>query len=347
MLDWPLHLAVTKIVVRMDSDWDRSNLLALLQAETPRWDVILERMWDKPEETFLVDPATGLSTLHYAITRRNTSKDLSKTVAVVKGIAKANPAAAVSKCLHQGYTPLAYCCHSESLDKDDLARDAEILAALHECNPEAIKNPSKKKQYPLAIHITAVSRLHFVKPRSPPAQDTFSSPVFDVLLENSEQEHMEQAVHTLFACNTRDVFHHVSVEEIWARKKLPPRDLSGWFVWDILCRVLRAYHYCLHAGRHVTFNTLHTLTMITDCPTAFLLLGMYSAPSDVLLKEASAGNLPIHNVASWELDDEEESTCRKSMSWATLLTVCPESVDVKNDFGETAYDAQEKSGSYL
>ena len=104
----------------------------------------------------------------------------------------------------------------------------------------------------------------------------------------------------------------------------------------VLCRLLRAYHYCLHAGRHVTFSTLHTLTMVTDCPPAFLLLGMYSSPSDVLLKETSAGNLPIHNVAAWELDDEEESICRKSMSWATLMAVSPESADVKNDFGETA-----------
>ena len=320
----------------MDSDWDRSNLLALLQADPPRWEAIEERMWDKPEEAFLVDPATGLSTLHYAITRRKTAKDMPRVVAVVKGLAKANPKSSVSKCINQGFTPLAYCCNSESLDKDALAWDAEIANALYECNPDAIKVQSKRYLYPLAIHIAALSRLRFQNPKSPEAQGSFSSPVFDVLLENSEKEHMEQAIQILFACNTSDVLHHVSVEEIWARKKLPPRDLGGWFVWDVLCRILRAYHYYLHAGHHVTFNTLHTLTMVTDCPPAFLLLGMYSAPSDILLKEASAGNLPIHNVASWELDDEEESVCRKSMSWATLMAACPESVDIKNDFGETA-----------
>jgi hypothetical protein len=324
----------------MDPDWDSNNLLALLQAETPRWDTILERMYDKPEETFLVDPATGLSTLHYAVMKRKTAKDLSTTVVVVKGIGKANPAAAVSKCIDQGYTPLAYCCHSDSLEKEDLDRDAEIASALYECNPEALKVPSKKTLHPLAIHIRACSRLRFIKQRSPEkeAETDFSSPVFDFLLENSDQkDHMEQAIHVLFACNTRDILQRVSVEEIRARKKLAPPELNGWFVWDILCRVLRAYDYCIHAGRHVTFSALHTLTMITDCPTAFLLLGLYSAPTDVLLKEASAGNLPIHNVAAWELDDEEyESTCRKSMSWATLLAACPESVDMKNDFGETA-----------
>lgn len=324
----------------MDSDWDRTNLLALLQAETPRWDAISERMYDKPEEAFLVDPTTGLSALHFAVTRRKTARDPSTAVAVVKGIGKANPAAGVSRCLTQGFTPLAYCCHSESLDKDDLAWDAEIVSALCECNPDAIKVQSKKRLYPLAVHVAAVSRLRFLRAKkvssSSSTSESFSSPVFDVLLENSEQEHMQQAIHTLFTCNTRDIMHNVAVGEIWARKQLPPRDLSGWFVWDVMCRVLRAYHYYLHAGRHVTFNTLHTLTMVTDCPPAFLLLGMYSAPTDVLLKESSAGNLPIHNVASWELDDEEESICRKSMSWATLMAACPESVDFKNDFGETA-----------
>eukprot|EP00977_Amphora_coffeiformis_P029145 scaffold39012_cov191-Amphora_coffeaeformis.AAC.4 len=325
----------------MDLDWDQSNLLALLQAESPRWDAIAERMFDKPEEAFLVDPTTGLSALHFAVTKRKTASDPSRVVAVVKGIGKANPMAAASKCLPQGFTPLAYCCHSQSLDPDDLAWDAEIATALCECNPDAIKVQSKKRLFPLAIHIAAVSRLrfrtlHHHDKSSSSTSKSFSSPVFDLLLEHSEKEHMEQAIHVLFACNTGDVMHHVSVGEIWARKKLPPRDLGGWFVWDVMCRVLRAYHYYLHAGRHVTFNTLHTLTMVTDCPPAFLLLGMYSAPSDVLLKEASAGNLPIHNVASWELDDEEESICRKSMSWATLMAACPESVDVKNDFGETA-----------
>lgn len=320
----------------MGSDWDRNNLLALLQAESPRWDAIAERMYDKPEEAFLVDPATGLSCLHLAVTRRKTASDPATTVAVVKGIAKANPAAAVAKCLEHGFTPLAYSCYSQSLDKDALAWDTEIINALYECNPDAMQVQSKKRLFPLAIHIAAVSRLRFLDPKSPEAQGSFSSPVFDVLLENGEKEQMEQAIHTLFVCNTSDIMHRVSVEEIWARKKLPPRDMNGWFVWDVLCRLLRAYHYCLHAGRHVTFNTLHTLTMVTDCPPAFLLLGMYSSPSDVLLKEASAGNLPIHNVASWELDDEEDSICRKSMSWATLMAASPESADVKNDFGETA-----------
>lgn len=319
----------------MDSDWDTSNLLALLQAETPRWDAIEARMWDKPEEAYLADPATGLSALHLAVTRRKTATNPSTVVAVVKGIGKANPSAAVSKCLTQGFTPLAYCCSSESLNSNALARDAEIVSALYECNPEAIKVQSKKRLFPLAIHVSAVSRLRFQTPKTAEAQGAFSSPVFDELIGNSEKEHMEQAIQALFACNTGEITHRLSIEEIWARKKLPPRDLSGWFIWDVMCRILRAYHYFLHAGRHVTFNTLHTLTMVTDCPPAFLLLGMYSAPGDILLKEASAGNLPIHNVASWELDDEEESVCRKSMSWATLMSACPESVDMKNDFGET------------
>lgn len=320
----------------MDSDWDTNNLLALLQAASPRWDAIEARMWDKPEEAFLVDPATGLSSLHYAVLKGKTATDPAIAAAVVKGLAKANPMAAVSKCLTRGLTPLAYCCHSESLDKDALAWDSEIVSALYECNPDAIKVQSKRNLFPLAIHVAAVSRLRFRNPKSEQqAQAAFSSPVFDELIGNSEKEHMEQAIHVLFSCNTGEILHRVSVEEIWARKKLPPRDLGGWFIWDVMCRILRAYHYFLHAGRHVTFNTLHTLTMVTDCPPAFLLLGMYAAPSDVLLKEASAGNLPIHNVASWELDDEEESVCRKSMSWATLISACPESVDMKNDFGET------------
>jgi hypothetical protein len=318
----------------MDSDWDRVNLLALLKAPKPNWVAIEERMFDKPEEAFLVDPATGLSALHNAILRRKTAEDPSKAVAVVKGLAKANPMATISKCLDVGMTPLAHLCNTRGLDSNALAWDAEVLTALYECNPGAIKITCKRHLSPLAVHIAAISRLHF-KHRQEAAQEAFSSPVFDVLLENSEKEHMEQAIHTLFACNTREVMHRVSVEEIWARKKLPPRGMDSWWIWNVLNRILRAYHYFLHAGRHVSFNTLHTLTMVTDCPPAFMLLGMYSAPEDILLKEVSAGNLPIHNVASWELDDEEESVCRKSISWASLMVACPESGDMKNDFGET------------
>jgi hypothetical protein len=61
---------------------------------------------------------------------------------------------------------------------------------------------------------------------------------------------------------------------------------------------------------------------------------MRAADEDVQTQDHATGNLPIHNVASWSLP-EDDSVCRKSMGWTSLLYAYPESVDEKNDFGHT------------
>jgi hypothetical protein len=183
--------------------------------------------------------------------------------------------------------------------------------------------------------------------------------VWDLLLKKSSQEDMVNALETLYSCNTVAIMQRYAAEEARKRRNLESKGLESWWVTNCMVKLLKAIDFegsdnnegggdgagpggtgnaTSAAGEEssdaVYFSPLHTLSAIKDCPTPFLLLAMRAADEDVQTQDHTTGNLPIHNVASWSLP-EDDSVCRKSMGWTSLLYAYPESADEKNDFGLT------------
>jgi hypothetical protein len=190
--------------------------------------------------------------------------------------------------------------------------------------------------------------------------------VLDLLLKKSSQEDMVNALETLYSCNTVAIMQRYAAEEARKRRNLESKGLDTWWVTSCMVKILKAIDFdgsdndennavsnsgAAAAGRgggsaaaaatgaasadeEAYFSPLHTLSLIKDCPTPFLLLAMRAADEDLQTQDHATGNLPIHNVASWSLP-EDDSVCRKSMGWTSLLYAFPDSADQKNDFGQT------------
>jgi hypothetical protein len=183
--------------------------------------------------------------------------------------------------------------------------------------------------------------------------------VLDLLLKKSSQEDMVNALETLYSCNTVAIMQRYAAEEARKRRNFESKGLESWWVTSCMVKILKAIDFdgadndenaavsftpgspaggvgtggAGSAGDEAFFSPLHTLSLIKDCPTPFLLLAMRAADEDVQTPD-STGNLPIHNVASWSLP-EDDSVCRKSMGWTSLLYAYPDSADEKNDCGHT------------
>lgn len=355
----------------MDADWDRNNLLALLQKEKPDWDRIVQRVESTWEEAFLTDPLTKMNAVHYIILRRRTCPDMEIAIATVRSILAQNAEAAVACDAEHGFTPLAFLCDTApqiyadtSLTKqqveDFLEQDASLITALHEENDIAMDTASKRGLTPLAVHVAALSRCMrqrkmLLKQRNTndnnddevedneeqedDTVDMSTSPVLESLLQKSSLEDCSRALNTLFLCNTTDVMQHFMQEEERARNGEMSQGLeNGWWLLDLMVQVLFAAHTQLYRGQTITnFSPLHTLTAIQDCPIPFVLLAVRASVEDLRKAEKVSGNLPAHNVAHWNIP-YGDPIARKSICLSSLLRLYPDAETVRNKDGETVED---------
>ncbi|KAL7570661.1 hypothetical protein ACA910_014934 [Epithemia clementina (nom. ined.)] len=352
----------------MDADWDRNNLLALLQKEKPDWDRIVQRVTSTWEEAFLTDPLTKMNAVHYIILRRRTCPSMDVIISTVRSILAQNAEAAVACDVEHGFTPLAFVCDTApqiyvniDLTKEQveeiLEQDAALITALHEENDIAMDISSKRGLPPLAIHVAALSRCMRQRKllrkgskndgsndeededEEDDAVDMSTSPLLEALTQRSSLEDCSRALNTLFLCNTSAVMKHYMQEEERARNGEMSEGLeNGWWLLDLLVQVLFAAHNQLYRGQTITnFSPLHTLTAIQDCPIPFVMIAVRASVEDLRKPEKVFGNLPAHNVANWELPYGDPVT-RKSIALSTLLRMFPDAETVRNKDGETVSD---------
>lgn len=338
-----------------EESWDKNNLLALVKAEKPDWAKILQRLANSEEEAFLTDPWTKMNAVHYIVLRRRSCPSFEVVRAAVKLLMAQNSDAAVACDMEHGFTPLAFLCESSADNyllgetneqvTEFLRQDAELITCLHEDNDIAMDIPSKRGLSPLALHVAALSRLMHKRQFQSNEDnerivvDVSVSPVLEVLLEKSSLGDCSKALNTLFISNTASVMEHYVQEEQRALGGQASEGLeNGWWLLDLMVQILFAAHNQLYRGQTITnFSPLHTLTAMPDVPICFLLLALRADETQVRKPEKVSGNLPIHNVAQWDLPIGDPIT-RKSICLTTLLKLYPESDDIRNNDGETPTD---------
>ena len=348
----------------MDADWDRNNLLALLQAETPDWDRIVQRVSSTWEEAFLTDPLTKMNAVHYIILRRRTCPQFETVISTVRSILAQNAEAAVACDAEHGFTPMAFVCDTapeiylnanNQVVEEYLEQDASLIAALHEENDIAMDIGSKRGLTPLAVHVAALSRFMrkrelLQKKREQEGSgeeemctvDMSTSPLLEVLLQKSSLEDCSRALNTLFLCNTKDVMNQFMQEEERARNGEMSEGLENdWWLLDLMVQILFAAHNQLYRGQTITnFSPLHTLTALQDCPIPFLMLAVRASVEDLRKPEKVSGNLPAHNVAGWQVPHGDPIT-RKRIALDTTLLMYPEAEAEQNKEGETVSYVQQ------
>jgi len=340
-----------------DDAWDRNNLLALLQAETPDWALIEARVRTHAfEESFLTDPLTKMNAVHYVVKRRRTAPDFDLVIAIAQAILEQNSEAAVALEATQGLTPVAICCdtapecYSQEEDRVEelLEQDAQLITALHEENDIAMDICNKHGFTPLAVHVAALSRLMRQRKHLNQADiDVSTSPVLEVLMEKSSLQDCEKALNTLYMCNTTDILLHWQQEEDRARLGEMSEGLEGWWVLDLLVAILFAAHQQLYPGQTITnFSPLHTLSAICNVPLPFLLLAIHAAPEDLVKSDVQNGNLALHNVAQWALQ-VGDPIVRKSIALTTMMRLYPEADAIHNQNGETPTDIYYRTTNML
>jgi hypothetical protein len=326
------------------------KLFELLQAEEPKWEEISQRLEENPKEALNVDPSTNnLTALHHAVMNRKHPYS-SEYFSALKTLLQLNRGATTVQCNINDYTPLAYAC-SVDLRDDYLEDNAKVVEMLLEGdNNEALDMTSNEGLTPLSLHIRSISRQKFLQDQSKVASTT----VLKLLAENSSRETLEEALETLYACNTSTVMQRFVQEESRARHNIQlfgrqtrasPGATEFW-VWEWALLILRCVHDRIYGTDQALFQALHVASQITDCPTPFVVLAMRSFPGEARTPDRMKQNTPLHSVASWQLP-EESPLCRKSMTVRTLASEYPAALETKNKRKKTPQDLEEASGSFV
>jgi hypothetical protein len=335
----------------MTSNSTTPKLLELLQAEKPKWEEISQRLEEHPKEALSVDtdPSTdNLTALHHAVMK---GKHLysPEYFTVLKFLLQLNGGATTVQCDSNGFTPLAYACSVDLLDSY-LEDNAKVIEMLLEDNNEALGITCKEGLTPLALHIRSISRQRFLQDQSEMMPSTV---VLQILAESSSRQTLEDALETLYACNTSTVMQRFVEEESRARRniKLFGRQTragaTDFWVWEWALIILRCVHDRIYGTDQALFQALHVASQITDCPTPFLALAMRSSPGETRTPDRTTLNMPLHSVASWQLPEGTSSLCRKSMAVRTLETEYPAALEAKNNRKKTPVDLEEESGSFV
>lgn len=325
------------------------KLFELLQAEKPNWEEISQRLKEHPEEALSVDPSTdNLTALHHAVKNRKHPYS-PELFTVLKVLLQLNGRATTVQCDNKGFTPLAYACSVDLVD-DHLKDNAKVIEMLlKKDNNEAPGITCKEGLTPLSLHIRSVSRQKFLQDQSRMP----STAVLKILAESSSRQTLEDALEILYACNTTTVMQRFVEEEARARRniKLFGRQTRAgateFWVWDWALMILRCVHDRIYGTDQALFQALHVASQITDCPTPFLALAMRSSPGEIRTPDRTTLNMPLHSVASWQLEEDTTSLCRKSIAVRSLETEYPAALEATNKRKKTPSDLEEESGSFV
>jgi hypothetical protein len=335
----------------MTSNSATPKLFELLQAEKPKWEEISQRLEEHPEEALSVDdnpPPDNLTALHHAVMNRK-HPYAPNYFAVLKVLLQLNGGATTAQCDSKSFTPLAYACSVDLID-GHLEDNAKVIAMLLEAdNNEALGITCREGRTPLALHIRSISRQRYLKDQNKMP----STSVLQILAESSSRQALEDALETLYACNTSTVMQQFVEEEAHARRniKLFGRQTragaTDFWLWDWALLILRCVHDRMYGTDQALFQALHVASQVTDCPTPFLALAMRSSPGETRTPDRTTLNMPLHSVASWQLPEGTSSLCRKSMAVRTLETEYPAALEAKNKRKKTPMDLEEESGSFV
>lgn len=340
------------------------SVLQLVQESgEPQWNELSARLRQHPSEASQVDPSTNFTVLHHAIINRSVpcSPDY---LSFLKHLLKLHPEATLVRCHERGYTPLAYAVSSVGSPDADEDQGAEVVKLLLDSNKGSLEIFDRDGLSQLDIHIKAVSRLVFTSTTGLVAQQQstttppVSSTILELLAAQSDQKQLEAALETLYACNTLTVMERYAKEEARAHENIrhfgrqtrASDKVDAFWVWEWVLILLEAIHNRIHSTEKITapppFHALHVASQITDCPPPFLLLAMRVSPSEVRTADRNQHNLPLHQVASWQIE-KGGSLCRKSMTLTSVLHEYPAAMDEKNNAGKTPMDLETESKSII
>jgi len=314
---------------------------------------------------------------------------------VIKKLVRAHPRAIFMRDTIQGYTPLAYACCAYALDLVTLTEDAQIVEVLldaagsHVCSipipvstirggaaaaaaVSSMSTTTRRDCSPLCLHILTVSFLASCTSTLTSSSCSTTGPasittaVLEALAAHATRAALEQALETLYVCNTHTILQMVAHADARARRnKLrfgrqtsSTVDHDCW-IWDWVLTLLRFIHKCncRRQGHQIRrpFQAMHVAAQVTDCPTPFVSLAMRAFPAQVRAMDQATLQLPHHMVASWYLNDGNygdldasshgilgqdggatpRSTCRQALAMSALTTEFPTALEMKNKSGQT------------
>jgi hypothetical protein len=265
-------------------------------------------------------------------------------LSTVQVLLSENPEATAVRCRKLGYTPLHYAVSTPlPEDKDDLRtvleEDAAICKLLLQANQHAFRLRTADGICPMSLHIMAVSRIQSVMF---PDQTAPSKAALRALIKFSDRIILEEALHTLYRCNTSVIMQRFAAEERRAARNVQQfgrqttASIADFWVWEWAFTILEGIHYKTSSkdkSSRAPFHALHTAAQVKDCPTPFLLFALRAYASETRVPDPKTGNLPLHHVAAWKTD--KGSTSRKDMSLTSLVAEFPASINRKNKQGKT------------
>lgn len=351
------------------------RLFELLEAEKPKWVEILEASCDVDAASY-IHPVSSLTSLHLAVKAKDPAHNNAR-LGVIRSLLLSSVKPTEIKCEKHGYTPLAYACIATTME--DLEHDAAIIKVLLENNPRAFRICSSEGHSPLDIHIMSMSRLQRQTrigghlPQGGTMKPQTCTSVLKAIVENDMGISISRSLDLLLACNSLEVMEHVTQEE--ARSSLVrlrdrrrqraasegkelcepvpglpvptgSRNCQGFWVWEFVLTILRAEHE--HTFGSIKplppFNALHTACQIPGFPPAFTILCMRAYPSQLRTPCIGDSGLPIHSVASWEVDTTG-CHARKGMTLVEMAHEHPTSCRYRNRQGKTPLSLALESGT--
>lgn len=352
-----------------------ARIFELLQAQQPQWLEILELSCDIDAANY-IHPVSSLTALHLAVMARDPANSKAR-LGVIRSLLLSSLKPTEIRCEKHGFTPLAYACMATTME--DLEDDAAVVKALLESNRTAFRLSSNEGHSPLDIQTMSMSRLQQGTrsrgklPRKGNVKPKSCTSVLKALVEYDLGISIPRSLDLLLACNSLEVMEHVTQEE--ARLSLVrlrdrrrqraaseanepgepvlglsvptgSRTFQGFWVWEFVVTILRAEHE--HTFRSIKpvppFNALHTASQIAGFPTAFAILCMRAYPSQLRMPCIGDSGLPIHLVASWEVDNSGNQA-RKGMTLVEMAHEHPTSCRYRNRQGKTPLTLALESGT--
>ena len=305
---------------------------------------------------------------------------------VIKKLVRAHPRAISMRDTIRGYTPLAYACCARALDLVTLTEDAQIVEVLLDAAGShvltipipvstsirggaapSMSTTTQRDCSPLCLHILTVSFLASCTTLTSSTAThgpAITTAVLEALAAHATRAALEQALETLYVCNTHVILQMVADADARARRnKLrfgrqtsSTVDHDCW-IWDWVLTLLRFIHKSNCHSHHVRrpFQALHVAAQVTDCPTPFVSLAMRAFPAQVRALDQATLQLPHHMVASWYINGSDgigagagldasshgavpiapRSTCRQAMALSALTTEFLAALAMKNKSGQT------------
>jgi hypothetical protein len=340
------------------------------------WSKVSEELEQHPRDAQYVGEKDGTTVLHLAVMSRcnplmrdgELGQFKPAPLDLIEDLMEACPEAAIIRCHVKKYTPLSYAClvSDRNYDMDD---GAEMVKIILYYAPQCAYVFTDDGFSALDVHILSYSRCHQEQEEvysggrsSTVVLRTLLAERPDLAIARVYKNKVRGPLELLYRCNTHefmeavdedDDHHHHNENEDTTKKNEKARKqklrcasvasmLSEWWAWKWALVLLKfsVLDVNNHDGR--PFSPLHAAARLVGCPLPILTLAYESTPSAISERDPRNDlyNLPLHDVCSWESDQEIMSgdpfvVARKAKAISFLLKEYPQAARMTNNMGET------------